>query len=181
MTYSLFYVISCVCLVHWYALVAVLDCGIVGATWERLTLLRDAWGLTGQNDVWCKSKGRHSKLSRRWVLNLLSRLVVHEVPSSFERWRLCTFVFINQQNSHDELWTKKSPELMYIYPFCPVAPPFSFPPTLYTPTASWSWHHVTCTKHRLLFQNTPDNLHIFVVSLWNSVSYNCIIMLTIGM
>jgi len=29
-----------------------------------------------------------------------------------------------------------------------------------------SRHHVTCTKQRLSFQNTPNNLHNFVYSLW---------------
>jgi hypothetical protein len=29
-----------------------------------------------------------------------------------------------------------------------------------------SQHHVTCTKQCLSFQNTPDNLHHFVRSLW---------------
>ena len=53
---------------------------------------------------------------------------------------------------------------MYMYPFFPPSPPFPFPPVLYTPTASWTRHHVTCSKQRLLFENTPDNLHNFVPS-----------------
>jgi len=34
-----------------------------------------------------------------------------------------------------------------------------------------SQHHMTCTKQHLLFQNTPDNLHNFVLSLWASFRY----------
>jgi len=34
-----------------------------------------------------------------------------------------------------------------------------------------SRHHVTCTKHRLSFENPPDNLHNFVLSLWASFRY----------
>jgi len=34
-----------------------------------------------------------------------------------------------------------------------------------------SWHHVTCTKQRFSFQNTPDNLHNFVLPLWASFRY----------
>jgi len=30
---------------------------------------------------------------------------------------------------------------------------------------------VTCTKQRLLFQNTPNNLHNYVLSLWASFRY----------
>jgi len=62
-------------------------------------------------------------------------------------------------------WTKKSPELEYIYPTFPPTPPFICPTVLYTPTASWSRHHVTCTQQCLSFQNTPHNLHNYVLSL----------------
>ena len=31
--------------------------------------------------------------------------------------------------------------------------------------------HLTCTKQRLSFQNTPDNLHNFVCSLWAAFRY----------
>jgi hypothetical protein len=40
---------------------------------------------------------------------------------------------------------------------------------------------VTCTKQCLSFQNTPDNLPNFVLSLWASFRYNCIITITIRM
>ena len=153
----------------------------VGTNWELLSFLRDAYSLSRNNDVWCKRNAWRGKLSSPRVLNLVSRLVFHEVPGCSARWRLGRFVFVNQQNSQVEPWTKKSPELEYIYPLFPPTPPFSFPPVLYTPTASWSRHHVTCTKQRLSFQNTPDNLHNFVLSLWASFRYNCIIMLTFRM
>ena len=34
-----------------------------------------------------------------------------------------------------------------------------------------SRHHVTCTKHHLSVQNTPNNPHNFVCSLWASFRY----------
>jgi len=34
-----------------------------------------------------------------------------------------------------------------------------------------SRHHMTCAKQQLSFQNTPDNLHNFVYSLWASFRY----------
>jgi len=34
-----------------------------------------------------------------------------------------------------------------------------------------SRHHVSCAKQRLSFQNTPDNLHNYVCSLWASIRY----------
>jgi len=151
LTYSLSYDISCVCFFHCLAFVAVLDGCTVGTTWELLSLRRDARCLSDQYDVWCKSNARHGKLSSLSVLNLVSRLVFHEVPGSSVRWRLGRFVFANQQNSQVERWTKKSPEVEYIYPLFLPTPPFSFPPVLYTPTASWSRPHVTCTKPRLSF------------------------------
>jgi len=135
---------------------------------DLLSLLRDARGLSCKTDVWYKSNARHGKLSSRRVLNLVSTLVMHDMPGSSAWWRLGRFVFVHQQNSQAEPWSKKSPELEYIYPFFPPTPPLSFPPILYTPTASWSRHHVTCIEQRLSFLNTPDNLHNFVLSLWAS-------------
>ena len=171
MTYSLSYDISCVCIFYCYAFVAVLDVCTIGTTWQLLRLLWDARGLSGTSGVRCQSSARRCTLSSPRVLNLVSRLVVHEVPGGAARWRLCRFVFLNQQYSQVEPWTKKSPELEYIYPFFPSTSPFSFPPVLYTPTASWSRHHVTCPKQCLSFQNTPDNLYNFVCSFWASVHY----------
>jgi hypothetical protein len=143
-----------------------LDGCTVGTTWELPSLLRNARGLSGDNDVWCKSNAQCGKLSSPRVLHLVSRLIVYEVPGGSARWRLGRLVFVNQQNSLVEPWTKKSLELEYIYPFSPPTPPFSFPLIINTPTASWFQHHVTCTKQRLTFQNTSDNLHNFVLSLW---------------
>jgi len=80
----------------------VLDACTVGTTWELLSLLRDARGLSGKNDIWCKSNPRSRKLSSPRVLNLFLRLVVHEVARGSARWRLSNFVFINQQNSQVE-------------------------------------------------------------------------------
>jgi len=158
-----------------------LDGSTVGTTWELLSLLWDARGLSSKNDVWCKRNTQHGILCSPQVLNPVSRLVVLEVPGASTRWRLGRLVFVNQQNSQGEPWMKQSPVLEHIYPFILPTPPFCFPPVLYTPTASWSQHHVTCTTQRLLFQNTPDNLHNFVLSIWASFRYNYIIMLTFPM
>jgi hypothetical protein len=162
-------------------MVAVLDGCTVGTTWELHSLLQDARGLSGQNDVWCKTNARNDKLSSPRVPILVSRHIVHEVPGGSASWRLGRFVFIKQQNSLGEPWTKKSPELEYIYPFFLPTPPFSFPPILYRLTASWSRPHATCTKRRLSCQNTPQNLHNFVLSRCTSFRYNCIIMLMFRM
>jgi len=101
-TYSLSYVITCVCFFHCYALVAVLDGCTVGTTWELLSLLWDAWGLSGKSGMRCQSKAQHCKLSSLCVLNLVSRLLIHEVPGGCARWRLGRFVLINQQNPRYE-------------------------------------------------------------------------------
>jgi len=140
----------------------------VGITWELLSLLRDARGLSVERVVRCQSNTRHCKLSTPHVINLVSRLVVHVMPGGAARWRLHRFVFINQHNSHVEPWTKKSPELEYIYPFFPHTSPFSYPPVLYTPTASWSRYHVACTIQRLSFQHTPVKLHSLLRSVCTS-------------
>jgi len=181
MTYSLSYDISCVCFFHCLALVAILDGCSVGKTWELLSLLQDARGLSGKNDIWCKCNAWLGKLFSLWVLNLVSRLVVNEVPGGSARWRLGRIVFINQRNSQVEPWTKKSLVLEYIYAFFPLQPPFSYPLVIYTLTASWSRHQVTWTKQRLLFQNTHHNLHNSERSLWASFRYTCIIMLRFQM
>jgi hypothetical protein len=79
-----------------------LDACTVGTSWELLSVLRDARGLSGQNYMWCKSNTRCCKLSSPQVLNLVRRLVIHEVACGSARWRLGRFVFVNQQNSQVE-------------------------------------------------------------------------------
>jgi len=79
-----------------------LDTCTVGTTWELLSLLRDARGLSGTNNMWIKSNAWRHKLSSPQVLNLVSRLVVHEVACGFPRRRLGHFVFVNQWNSQVE-------------------------------------------------------------------------------
>jgi len=74
----------------------------IGKTWERLSLLQDTRGLSGNNDVWCKSNARCRKLSSPRVLNLASRLVLHQVSGSSARWKPRRFVFVNEQNSQAE-------------------------------------------------------------------------------
>jgi len=80
-----------------------LDGCTVGTNWKLLSFLRDAQGLSGKTDVWCKRNDRHCKLSSPRVLNLVLRLVVHEVPGGSATWMLGRFVFINQYNSQVEL------------------------------------------------------------------------------
>jgi len=106
--------------------VAVFDGCTVGTTWEQLSLLGDAPGLSSKHDVQCKSNAWHCKLSSPPGLNLMSRLLVHEVPGRSTRWRLGHFVFVNQQNSQVQCWTKWSPELNYIYPVIPAYTYFLF-------------------------------------------------------
>ena len=124
-------------------LVALLNGCTVGTTWERLSLLQDTWGLSCKSGVWCKSYAWHYKLSSPQVLNLISMLLIHEVPGGCARWQLGYFVVVNQQKEQYESklscltsWTKKLPDLKYIYIFFPHTPPFSFPPVLNPPPAS---------------------------------------------
>jgi len=79
-------------------LVAVLDGCRVQRCWGLLSSLQDAQGLGGKSGVWCKHNPWCRKLSSPQVLNLLSRLHIHEVPASLARWTLGRFVFIHQQN-----------------------------------------------------------------------------------
>jgi len=78
-------------------LVALLDPCTVGTTWELLRLLWDARGLSGKHGVCCKSNGWHRELSSPRVLNLVLRLLIHQVPGGCVRWRLGRFVLVNQQ------------------------------------------------------------------------------------
>jgi len=99
MTYSLSYDISCVCFLHREALVAVLDSCTVGTTGELVSLLWDARGPSGQHGMRCQSNARRRKLSSPRVLDLVLRLLIHELPGGCARGRLGHFVFINQRNA----------------------------------------------------------------------------------
>jgi len=117
----------------------------------------------------CQSNARRRKLSSPRVLNLVSRLSIHEVPGGCARQRLGRFVFINQQNAGYESNRRNSS--IYI-PFSRLHLHSLF--LLYqTPRhqPQLSHHHVTCTKQFLSFQNTPDNLHLSVRSLWACFRY----------
>jgi len=139
-----------------------LDGCSVSTTWELRSVLQDERGLSGDSGVRCKSNTWHRKLSTPPVPNLVLRLRIHEVPGGCERWRLGCVVFVNQQNAGYESglssltsWTKKSQKLEYIYPLFPPTLPFSFPPELHTPPASWTisrshdWNEITLlvSKH----------------------------------
>ena len=88
-----------------------LDACTVGTTWELLSLLPDALGLSGKNDMWCKSNARHRKLYSPLVLNIVSRLVVDEVPGGSTRWRPGCFVFVNHENSQVEPRNRLNPSI----------------------------------------------------------------------
>jgi len=76
-----------------------LDGCTVRTTWELVSLLRDAWGLSSKSGMRCQSNTRCRKLSSPQVLNHISRLLIHEVPGGGARWMLGRFVFINQRNA----------------------------------------------------------------------------------
>jgi hypothetical protein len=120
---------------------------------------------------WCAMPQQHLA---SWTVLTASTKSYLKASSSWRTWwpcnlkaRLCCVRYPTKRKS----WTKTSPYLKYVYSFFPSTCPFSFPPTLYTPPASWSQHHVTCTKNCLFFQNTPDYLHNFEQSLWASFRY----------
>ena len=126
-------------------LVAVLGGCTIGTTWELLSVLWDARGLSDKSGVWWKSTDRCRKLFSPQVQNLVFKLLVSEVRGGCVRGRLGCFVFINQQTtgywsdlSDLTRWTNKLPELKYIYPFRPLTPPFSVLPVFYTPLVFWA-------------------------------------------
>jgi len=137
--------------------VTVYDGCTVGTTWELLSSLENAGGLSSKSGWWCKSNARRHKHSSPRVLYLPSRLLMNEEPGGCATWRLGRFVFVNQQNTGYESklsyltsWTKKSQELEYIYPFNPPTPPCCFPSMLDTPPACQS-----ISTSRDLHKTTP--------------------------
>jgi len=133
-------------------LVAVLDGCTVGPTWELLSMLRNARGRSVKCRFWCKRNAWHRKLFSPQVIDVISKLLVREVPGGCARWRLGCSVFVNQQNAgykwtlvYLTSWIKKSLELDYLYPFFLSKPPFTFPCTLNTPPAFWAVS-TTCVK-----------------------------------
>ena len=102
MIYSLSYDISGVCCFHRYMLLAVLNHCKVGTTWEKLSLLQDAWGLSSKSGMWCQRSAWHRNRSSPWELSLVLRLLIHDVLGCTATWRLLYCVFINQQNAGSE-------------------------------------------------------------------------------
>jgi len=99
-------------------MVAVLDWWIVRTNWELRSVLWDAPCLSCDSVVRCKSNARRCRLSSPWVLNLISRLLIHEVPGGCARSTLGRFVFVHKQNAGYETklsyltsWTKELQEL----------------------------------------------------------------------
>jgi len=136
----------------------------VGTTRVLLSLLRDARGLRGNSGMRYESNSRCRKLSSPRVLNLILRLLIHEVPGGCARWRLGHFVFINQRNVGYESNRRNSS--IYI-PSSRLHLHTLFIPYWTDPHhPQLSWHHMTCTKQCSSFQNPHDNLHHFVRSHW---------------
>jgi len=82
--------------------VAMLDGCTVGRTWELLSMLPDARGLSGKCGVWCQSNAWLWKDSSPSVLGLVSRRLIDEGPGGCARWRLGRFGFVNQRNKFDQ-------------------------------------------------------------------------------
>ena len=99
LTYSLSYDIGCVCSFHCQVLVVMLDGCTVGKTWKLRSLLRDAHCRRGECRIRFQSNAQCRKLSSTRVLNLVSRLHIHEVPGGSAGWSLGLYVFVNQQNA----------------------------------------------------------------------------------
>jgi len=119
--------------------------------------------------MWCPSDTWHRKHSSPRVRNLVTRLLIYEVPGGCTISRLRRFVFNNQQNSgygsncrNSSIYIPSS-RLHLDSPFLSYWTHRQHP--------ELSWHCVTCTKQPLSFQNTPDNLHNIVCSLWASFHY----------
>jgi len=146
-----------------------LDGCTVGTTWELLSLLRDARGLSGKTGMWGQSKAQRCKLSSPRVLNLVSRLLIHEVPGGCGRSRLGHFVFIDQQDTGYEPNGRNSS--IYINSSRLHLDSLFLPYYTHRQHPELSWHHVTCTKQPLSLQNTLDNLHNIVCSLWAAFRY----------
>jgi len=79
-------------------LVALLDGYPVGTTWELLSLLWDERGLSTEHCEWCRRDAWHRKRFSLRVLNLILRLLIHEVPGGCSRWKLGRFVIVHHQN-----------------------------------------------------------------------------------
>jgi len=116
-------------------------------------------------------------LAEYWIssrgLSFVRRLVVLQDAGWAILWSLTNKTHkLNQEIAGTRVYVSILPA----YTFC------LFPPILYTPTASWLRHHVTCTTQCLSFQNTPDNLTtLYFPSGLPSATCNCIIMLTLRM
>jgi len=70
-------------------------------SWDNLRTTQFAPRCTRSNQehgVWCNTNARCRKRSSPRVLNLVSRLLIHEVPGGCARWMLGRFVFVNKQN-----------------------------------------------------------------------------------
>ena len=75
-----------------------LDGCTVGMTCKLLSLLQDARCLGRKSGMWCKCDPRCRNFSSPHVLNLVWRLLVHEVSGGCATWMLGRSVFVNQQN-----------------------------------------------------------------------------------
>jgi hypothetical protein len=125
-------------------LLAMLDGYTVGTTWKPLSLLWHARSLTEKSVVWPKSITYRQKLSSRWVLNLLLRLLVNLMPGSLqaEGWPVsCSLTTKTQnmdQNSHISQIEPRNFGNLTISSFLQHTPRASVPPVFYTPPAFWA-------------------------------------------
>jgi len=133
------------------------------------------------NEVWAvkvvcvmTSNAQCHELSSPLILNLISRLLIHEVPGGCAGWRLGRVVFVNQQIAGYEStlsyltsWAKKLQELGYMYPFFTPTPPFTFPSILNTPPASWTIS-TSCDMHKTMppiLQHTRQPTPLYTIFL----------------
>jgi len=168
-------------------LVAVLDGCTVGTTWELLSLLRDARGLSGKSGVRCKSNTQCLKLCTPWVLNLVSRLLIHEVSGDCARWRPGRFVFINKQTTGYESnwsdltsWTKKSPGTRVYISLLPAYSSILFSSCIeHTPSILNYLDIMWLVQNNSSLSQTHPITYttLYVPSALLSASCNCIIML----
>jgi len=176
MTYSQSYDISCVCFFHCYTLVVVLDGSTVVTTWELLSLLRDAWGLTCKSGMKWQSNAKRRKMTSLRLLNLVSKLPIHEVPGGWTRWRLGRFVFINQRHTGYESNRRNSS--IYIPSSC------LHLHSLFLPYLTHRQHpqlsrHMWLAPHNTSRSKTHPIIYttLYVPSGLTSPTCNCIIML----
>ena len=157
-------------------LVAMLDGCTVGTTWDLPSLPWDAPGLSSESGVWCKTNAWHHKLLSLRVLNLVLRVLIHQVPGGCARWRQSHFVHINQQNlfNQDTIGTQVYISLLPTYTSI-----------LFYSQITHSASILNCLDITWLAQNniSHSKTHpityttLYIPSGFPSATWNCIILL----